>query len=388
VCDWKRLARKDAGSPLAFGRGDYSFTIALVRYDCATVISLKLLAYFLAASSLAAAELPDALTLLAQSRSAVLGLRSMRMDVSIVTTTNMPKGPGPIQFTASTAIARPNRLRLELKSIYPRTEYLMVSDGAATFASFSRTRSWARSEAVPNLEAISQTFTQNPFSQLPDLKVAEGESATVREEPVVIKGVAYPCWVVETKLKAMPLPSSPGSAITGGLITYWISQATKLTLQTSASVDLFHKAGYIANFSSKMTPKALVVDGELPEALFRFLPPKGYEHVDEVEMPGLPKPKLVGGAAPAMDGAPSGKALLFFFRVPSCGPCDGVQTLLDRLKPELEAKGILVWEPPASARESYEVLSFPTLVLVSGGGVREYRSGALDEAELRTLLLK
>lgn len=82
----------------------------------------------------------------------------------------------------------------------------------------------------------------------------------------------------------------------------------------------------------------------------------------------------------------NGKVLVDFY-AEWCGPCKMLSPVLEKVTPDLEARGITVMkidvDQNGSLAQQYSVRGVPTLLLIDNGQEVARRSGAMNENALR-----
>ncbi len=162
---------------------------------------------FLAASALAQ-PLPDAADLLKQSQDAMRKHRSVQYDSDMVMEMMMEGNPMKMNITASLAIKNPGKMRAESKMPMGTST---MSDGESTWMYLSMLKQYTKVPAARGLEGVLAASG----IRMPDPAKAQGKSKTIREETIEMDGAKHDCWVVETTIDKMPLPTPPHRTSSG-----------------------------------------------------------------------------------------------------------------------------------------------------------------------------
>jgi thiol-disulfide isomerase/thioredoxin len=254
------------------------------------------------------------------------------------------------------------------------------------------------------------------------------DTKILREEAIELDGSRYVCWVVETKLDKLKLPQPEGVELTDGVITLWIDKELKIDRQMRMSGKM--QGGPMpapVEVKQKMIKRAIKLDVDLPDSLFRFTPPEGAKEVAEFAgRPEMKTPNLAGKPAPefrvkslggeTFDSASlKGKTVLLDFWATWCAPCRKGMPTLEKIHQEFKDKGLVVLGlsvdeeretvekylttakvtyPVALTADTdvvpmFQVNAFPTYVVIDrDGNVAAYQVGSWGEAALREALAK
>lgn len=372
---------------------------------------------------LLAQQLPDANELLKQSREALKTRRSYQYETEMSIDMIIGGNPIHMSMTSSQAMVNPDKMRIESKSQMGGST--LVMDGEYTWVYIPALKQYAKKAAVRGpqalLESIGMGNVTDPSKALKDTKV-------LREESIEVDGSKYVCWVVETKLDKLKLPQPEDAELTDGLITLWIDKDLKIDRQMTMSGKM--QGGSMpapVEMKQKMIKRALKLDVDLPDSLFRFTPPEGAKEVAEFAgRPEMRTPNLAGKPSPEFrvkslagerfDSASlKGKAVLLDFWATWCAPCRKGMPTVEKIHQEFKGKGLVVLGlsvdeeqetvekylttakvtyPVALTADTdvvptFQVNAFPTYVVIDrDGNIVAYQVGSWSETALREALAK
>jgi len=381
------------------------------RYIAACFVSFPLLAQ----------QLPDAKELLRQCEEALKKHRSYQYEAKMAMDMSMGSNPIHMSITSSTAVVNPDKMRIELKG--PMGEVTIVADGEYTWVYIPVLKQYTKKAAISSPQALSESFG---MGNITDPSIAIGDAKILGEESIEVDGNKYVCWVVEIKLKKMP--QLEGAELTDGVITVWIDKDLKIDWKMTMSVKM--QGGPMpgpVEMKLERIKRALKLDVDLPDSLFRFTPPEGAKEMAEVAGPHPMKtPNLAGKPAPefrvkslageTFDSASlKGKVVLLDFWATWCGPCRKEMPMVEKIHQEFKDKGLVVLAlnvgeeretvekylktakvtyPVALTTDSdvvsaFQVNALPTYVVIDpDGNIAAYQVGSAGEAALREALAK
>jgi thiol-disulfide isomerase/thioredoxin len=367
-------------------------------------------------------RLPDAKELLKQSSEALTMRRSYQYETEMAIDIVMGGNPIHVSLTSSQSVVNPDKKRVESKG--QTGETTIVSDGEFTWVYVPMLKQYTKKAVMGGPQAILQSLG---MGSLADVSKALGAGKTLREESIEIDGSKYSCWVVETRIEKLKLPQPEGAELTDGVITHWIDKDLKIERQMTLSGNM--QGGPIAapvEVKQKVVNRAIKLDVELPDSLFRFTPPEGAKEVADFVVPGMKTPNMVGKPAPAFRvksltgetfdlASLKGKAVLLDFWATWCGPCRKEMPTMEKVYQELKANGLVVLglnvgEDRATVEKflktakvsypialtadtdvvsTFEVTAYPTYVVIDrAGNIAAYQVGSAGEAALRDTLAK
>ena len=379
----------------------------------------SLLPVALLAAQALAPPLPDAADLLKQSQDAMRKHRTVQFESDMVMDMMMGANPMKMNVTASLAVKNPGKMRVETKM--PMGTSTMISDGETTWMYLSMLKQYTKVPAARGVQGVLETSG----IRMPDPAKSQGKSKTLREEKIEMDGEKHACWVVETTIEKMPLPS--GAAISAAVFHVWIDKNSKMDLKTEMSGKMQGGPMPAAiEFRQSINKRGLKLDAEIPDSTFTFNPPADAKEVPQFDAPGMEPPSLTGKAAPAfqvksLDGKAyelaslKGKVLLLDFWTTWCSPCRREMPMLEKLHREFRDKDLVVLglnvgedretiekflkEAPVSYAiapagdgevvAAYQVSAFPTYVVIGRDGtIAAHQIGGSGEAKLYGLLEK
>lgn len=378
----------------------------------------------LAAATLAVAQsLPDAQTLLDRGQAASKAFHSLQLVMEMTMETGFPSGPIKVSTEMSTAYLNPGKSRMETGAA--GMKILNVSDGESTWIYSSTLKQYVHIRAAEGPQAVMASMG----IQMPDTHSVSTSSKITGEEALEIGGEKHDCWVIETKVGEMTLPSADKSIpkMNGAISTTWLDKKLGVTLRSDLAMTMTI-GGKNIEMHQKMVAKSVKVNAPLDEAMFTFTPPPGSTEVKELKMfnvnPG--KPELAGKPAPAfevqsLDGKSyslasfKGNPVLLDFWATWCGPCRRSMPALEKIAQE-NAKTDLVILGVDSGEErqmlekflkktplaypavlsgdsgilnAYQVTAYPTFILIGRDGtIVANEIGQMDEDRLRELVAK
>lgn len=370
---------------------------------------------------LLAQQLPNAEDLLKQSGEALKKHRSYQYETEM--TTDMVIGGNPVHMslTSSLAVVDPDKMRIESKGQGGST---VVADGEYTWIYIPALKQYTKKAALHGPKGL---FEGLGIGNVPDPSQVMRAAEIIREESIEVDGSKYPCWVVETKVDKLKLFWPEGAELTDGVITLWIDKDLKIDRQLTMSGKM--QGGPMpAPVEMKRTimKRALKLNVNLPDSLFKFTPPEGAKEVTELAGPGMKKPDLAGKSAPEFHvkslagetwGSASlkGKAVLLDFWATWCAPCRKEMPTVEKIHQEFKDKGLVVLGLNAGEERetvekylktakvtypvalttdtdivpAFQVSAFPTYVVIDREGkIVAYQVGSAGEAALRETLAK
>jgi outer membrane lipoprotein-sorting protein len=239
-------------------------------------------------------QLPDAKELLKQSGEAFMKYRSYQYELDMEFDIIMGGNPIHTEATSSVAVITPDKVRVEARG-KTGGGTTVVADGEYTWTYVPLRMQYTRKAAMRSAQAMfGPPALGNPIDPSQTL----GPSKTLRDESIEIDGKKYSCWVVETT--ADRVAHNAGTEMTNVVKTMWIDKDLRINRQITISgmVQGPQVPGSV-EMKQKMVTRALKLDVELPDTLFRFTPPADTKEVADVA--GLsPTPDLAEGrpAAP------------------------------------------------------------------------------------------
>jgi thiol-disulfide isomerase/thioredoxin len=383
------------------------------RYIAACFLSFPLLAQ----------QLPDAKELLKQCEQALKKHRSYHYETKM--TMDMVMGGNPIHMstTSSKAVVNPDKMRVELKG--PMGETTIVTDGEYTWVYIPALKQYTKKAAIPGRQA---SFETSGMGNMTDPSTAIGDAKILGEETIEVDGNKYVCWVVEIKLDKPKMPQPGGAELTDGVITLWIDKDLKIDWKMTMSVKM--QGGPLpkpVELKQESIKRALKLDVDLPDSLFRFTPPEGAKEVAEFAGPDPTKTSnLAGKPAPefrvkslageTFDSASlKGKVVLLDFWATWCAPCRKAIPTVEKIHQEFKDKGLVVLAlnvgeeretvekflktvkvtyPVALTTDTdvvsaFQVNALPTYVVITpDGNIAAYQIGSAGEAALLQALAK
>jgi len=372
--------------------------------------------------SLVAQQLPDAKELLKQCEQALKKHRSYHYETKM--TMDMVMGGNPIHMstTSSTAVVNPDKMRIESKG--PMGETTIVTDGEYTWVYISALKQYVKKAAILGPQAL---FESLGMGNITDPSIAIGDAKILGEETIEVDGNKYVCWVVEKKLDKLKMPQPGGAELTDGVITLWIDKDLKIDWKMTMSVkmqgDPMPKP---VEMKQERIKRALTLDVDLPDSLFRFTPPEGAKEVAEFARPHPITSNLAGKPAPefrvkslageTFDSANlKGKVVLLDFWATWCAPCRKAMPSVEKIHQEFKDKGLVVLAlnvgeeremvekflktvkvtyPVALTTDTdvvsaFQVNALPTYVVITpDGNIAAYQIGSAGEAALLEALAK
>jgi len=364
-------------------------------------------------------QLPDAKELLKQSGEAFIKYRSYQYELELEVDIMMGGNPIHTEATSSVAVITPDKMRVEARG-QTGGGTTVVSDGEYTWTFVPLRMQYTRKSAMRSTQA---TFGNAAVGNPLDPSRTPGPCKTLREESVEIDGKKYSCWVVETTVDRVA--QDGGAEITNFVKTMWVDKELKLNRQITVSGMLQGpQVPGSVEMKQKMVMRALKLDLDLPDSLFRFTPPADAREVPDVA--GLsPTPDLAGKAAPPLRvtslagetfdlGSLKGKTVLLDFWATWCSPCRKEMPTLEKIHQEFKGQGLVVLGlnvgegreavekflkttkvgyPVALIRDNdvlpFQVTSLPTYIVIDRDGkVVAYQIGSEGESALRDALAK
>ena len=383
---------------------------------------LTIAAFLLLFPLFAHPQLPDAKELLKQSEEALATRRSYQYETEMAI--NMEIGGNPIHtsMTSSLAVVNPDKKRIVSKGQMGETT--IVSDGEFTWVYVPMLKQYTRKAVMGGPRGALESLG---IGSLADISKAMTASKTLREESIEIDGSKYSCWVVETRMDKIKLPQPEGAELTDGVITFWIDKDLKIQRQMTTVAKM--QGGPIATpveIKQKLINRAMKLDVDLPDSMFRFTPPEGAREVADFAVPGMKAPNMVGKVAPAFRvkaltgetfdlAGMKGKTVLLDFWATWCGPCRKEMPTMEKIHQEFKANGLVVLglnvgedrgtvekflktakvsypvalTADTDVASAFEVTAFPTYVVIDReGNIAAYQVGSAGEAALRETLAK
>jgi thiol-disulfide isomerase/thioredoxin len=371
---------------------------------------------------LVAQQLPDAKELLKQCEQALKKHRSYHYETKM--TMDMVVGGNPIHMstTSSTAVVNPDKMRIESKG--PMGETTIVTDGEYTWVYISALKQYVKKAAILGPQAL---FESLGMGNITDPSIATGDAKILGEETIEVDGNKYVCWVVEIKLDKLKMPQPGGAELTDGVITLWIDKDLKIDWKMTMSVKV--QEGPMpkpVEMKQERIKRALTLDVDLPDSLFRFTPPEGAKEVAEFARPHPITSNLAGKPAPefrvkslageTFDSASlKGKVVLLDFWATWCAPCRKAMPSVEKIHQEFKDKGLVVLAlnvgeeretvekflktvkvtyPVALTTDTdvvsaFQVNALPTYVVIApDGDIAAYQIGSAGEAALLEALAK
>jgi len=315
-----------------------------------------------------------------------------------------------MQMPAVISVRRPDRMRIESQT--DAAASTVVSDGAHTYIYIDQQKKYIRRAATSSPE--SAVGENSVLKNIPDITHSINSVEITGEKTMEIDDQQYECWVVEAHYDTIKIPAQ-NLTILDAVQTSWISKTLGLTLQNSFTARLL--IGTLPEpvvMTQATTTVGLSLNADLPDSLFVFTPPPGATLAADWTLPGIAKPDIEGKPAPVLKGAPptQGKVVLLDFWTSWCGPCKREFPILEKLRQEFRAKGLVVLgvnvgeskeivdkahvpfpslqlDADDEALKSLSVNAYPTLILIDRTGkIAFYDVGAKSEAALRAALAK
>jgi len=373
--------------------------------------------------SLPAPQLPDGKELSKQAQEASKRFHTLQfVNVTMVETSG--EHPMKNQTEASTFMANPGKLRIE--STAPGLALLTVSDGETTWVCVNKECTKVPAASGP------ATMMGTTGIGMPDLSRMQENVKTLRQETIDIDGQKHECWVVESRVAEMSLPTPQNIKMEIKMVdlvaTAWIDKKLLIDLQSTAAAKIQVNGKPGMELQEKAVKKNLKIDEPIADSLFTFTPPPGAKEVQEIAIlgGGNAAPDLTGKEAPAfevkgLDATPysltalKGKFVLLDFWATWCSPCRMSMPILDRLNEEFKDQGLViigvdveeehdvveafvkksptayptVLSGDSGILRAYHVAGYPTFVLIGRDGkVLAYQVGFGGEALLRAMLEK
>ncbi len=383
------------------------------RYSAACFLLFPLLAQ----------QLPDAKELLKQWEEALKKHRSYQYEAKMAM--DMVVGGNPIRMstTSSTAVVNPDKRRIESKG--QMGEVTIVADGEYTWVYIPALKQYTKKAAISSPQALSESLG---MGNITDPSIAMGDAKILGEETIEVDGNKYVCWVVEIKLDKLKMPQPAGAELTDGVITLWIDKDLKIDWKMTMSVKM--QGGPMpgpVEMKQEVIKRALKLNVDLPDSLFRFTPPEGAKEIAEFARPHPMKtPNLAGKPAPEFRvkslagetfdlASLKGKVVLLDFWATWCGPCRKAMPSVEKIHQEFKDKGLVVLAlnvgeeretvekflktvkvtyPVALTTDTdvvsaFQVNALPTYVVIApDGDIAAYQVGSAGEAALLEALAK
>ena len=356
--------------------------------------------------------LPNGGELLKRSGDALANYRSYQCDFDTQIEVVVGGNPTQMSVTQSLAVVNPDKKRMETKSQLGETT--VVSDGENVWGYVPAIKRYTRKPAMRARQGVLETLGLGD----PSASVAR----SLRQETIEIDGSTYSCSVVEARADKVPQPG--GTEMTDVVTTIWIDKDLMIRQITVTGIIRGGQLPGPAEMREKIIVRALKLDVDLPDSLFKFTPPP-----DAKELPDVPAlgstPNLAGKPAPPLRfkslagetfdlASLKGKTVLlellgYVVWPVSQGDADSRENPHKEFKPNgLVVLGLNVGEqrevverflktanvsyPVAvidDADITFQVSSIPTYVVIDPDGkVAAYQIGAAGEAALRESLAK
>ena len=354
---------------------------------------------------------PDARELLLHSADAIKKYSSYQIhSLSVVETTGGSNTH--LEMPAAISVRRPDHMRIE--SGNGAVAMTVVSDGAHTYVYLNQQNKYIKRNATSSPEYV--LCENGVLKNLPDVTNFIRSVEITGEKNMEIEEQSYECWIVVAHYDPIKLPDQK-LTITNAVQTSWISKTLGLTLQNSFTAHLvIASLPEPVEMTQATTTSGLSLNKDLPDSLFVFTPPAGAKETADWSLPGITKPEVEGGPAPALKGAPptKGKVVLLDFWTTWCGPCKRELPIIEKLHKEFRAQGLVVVgvnvgeeketvaKYMSEARLTYPTLqlseedqilkslaihAYPTMVLIDRTGkVALYEIGAKSESTVRAAL--
>ena len=195
---------------------------------------------------------------------------------------------------------------------------------------------------------------QNLRSSLASLARTLRSASLYPEESLTIDGKAVPCFVLRIRNSDENRPH-PNTDVEK---TIWIDKQRQTVLRIEEHFDMHHVSGRAGGNRSQVTTTTYtrtVLDGDVPDSVFRFVPPAGAVLIADFPDPreSMGQPSMAGDTVPALkfksdDGKTipiesyRGKPVLIDFWATWCAPCVAAMPKLAEIYKEAKDRGLVL----------------------------------------------
>ena len=246
---------------------------------------MRLFAIFvICLASLYAQDAPDLATLLKQSTDSLKKHKSYQMSMEVTTDMIIASQPVKMVLSSDVSAINPDKIRIESKESLGGGATI-VSTGEFLYMYLPALRQYTETAGVAN---VRQMLNSTGMTNLPDEGTVARNARLIRQESMQADGAEHPCWVVETKIDVLPLPTPAGGSITDSVLTMWIDKKNFLVWR-STMVGRMQAGPISSDMRQETRLRSIQLDPTLPDSLFTFVPPDGAKEVANFGGPGMDK---------------------------------------------------------------------------------------------------